>query len=85
MACDTGQNIDYGTRIDRKAEVTRLQVQCSIRCQRERRPAEFNRTDAEKQMVHDRIADNRRFKYVAGFNAGVRDNPCDQVICTRTN
>ena len=72
MSGDTGQHIGYGARIDLKTKVAGCQLDSLVHRQRERRPAQFHRADAEQQMMHDRVAHEREAEDVLWIHAGFR-------------
>ena len=54
-----GKHVDGRSRIDVQVDVAGPEVQCAVGGQRERGAAEFDGADAEKQVVHDRVARDR--------------------------
>ena len=72
MTGDTGQQIGYGAWIDLKAKVSGRQVDRLLHRQREGRPAQLHRADAEQQMMHDRVAHERQAKDVLRVDGAVR-------------
>ena len=72
MAGDAGQRIDEGAGRDVEAEIARPRLVGAVDRQREGRAAELGRIEAEDEMMHDRIADQRRFEDLAARDAGLR-------------
>ena len=67
---DTGQDVDAGSRMGPESEVGRGRVDRPVRRQGERRAAERGRVDAEQEVVHDRIADQREIEDVGALDPG---------------
>ena len=80
MAGDAGQRIDEGARRDIEAEVAGARFVGRVDRQRERRPAELGRIEAENEVMHDRVADDRHFEDLAARNAGLARGLADQPV-----
>jgi hypothetical protein len=80
MAGDTRQHVDARAEIDRQAEFAAPAMDCARNCKRERRLAEFGRVDAQKQMVHDRVADEHGIEDVVLFDAALPTDFLDQRV-----
>ena len=66
---DAGQHVDARVAVQFEVDDIRPQRERMIGGQRERRAAEFHRIDAEQQVMHDGIADQRRLEDVLVRNA----------------
>ena len=69
MTGDARKDIDSGAIVDFQIQLRCRQVQGCVGCERKRRAAEFDRADAEKQVVHDWIASDGDFDNVFSFYA----------------
>ena len=70
VAGDAGQHVDARVAMQLQVDDVRAQGERVVDRERERRAAEFDRIDAEQQVMHDRIADQRRFEDVLVRHAG---------------
>ena len=85
MAGDAGQRIDEGAGRDVEAEVSRARLVGAVDRQREGRAAEFGRIEAEEEMMHDRIADQRDLEDLArATSASAAASPISASIASRT-
>ena len=66
---DARQHVDARVAVNREVDLGRPQRQRRIGRERERRAAQLERADAEQQVMHDRIADERRFEDVLARDA----------------
>ena len=80
VAGDAGQNIDRGAGIDGQAEFPGAEIECVVRGQRERRGAKFDRTYAEEQVVHDRVAGDRHVEDIVGLDVGLARDTGDEFV-----
>ncbi len=64
VAGDARQHVDARVAVQLEVDDIRPQRERVIDGERERRAAEFHRIDAEQQVMHDRIADQRRLEDV---------------------
>ena len=71
MACNTGQDIDARAFVHHGANMGGTDGLGLLRRKRERRATQFNWIDAEKQVVHDGIADHDKFHEQAGIDPSV--------------
>ena len=62
MTRDAGQGIDAGIGMQGNAEFGRRHGHCTVNGEREGRTAQFHRIDAEHEVMHDRVADQRHFQ-----------------------
>ena len=74
--------MDIGRGVGRKAEVASLDVQAAVYGGGERRYAERARIDAEEQVVHRRVSDQRDFEDVGGREAGIPGDGPDEEVQT---
>ena len=80
MPGDAGQQVEPGVRMHREIDLARPQGHRVRGCQRERGPAEFNRVDAQQQVVHHRVADEDALENVGGGDPGLRGDLADQGV-----
>ena len=66
MPGDAGQHINARIAVDREIDLDSPQRDGTIGGQRKRRPAEFDRIDAQQQVVHDGVADEGGLQDVGG-------------------
>ena len=71
VARDAGQHVGAGAGMDGEAELGRRQPHRLVDRERERRAAELGRVEAEQEVVHDRVADERDLEDVVARDAGV--------------
>ena len=64
VAGDARQHVDARVAVNGEIDLGRPQRQRGVGRERERRAAQLDRADAEQQVVHDRIADERRLEDV---------------------
>ena len=72
MAGDAGERVDEGAGRDVEADIARRGVEAASMVEREGCDAELGRVEAEREMMHDRVADKRRFDDVV---------ECDSRFC----
>ena len=70
VAGDARQHVDARVAVQLQVDDVARSVERMIGRERERRAAELHRIDAEQQVVHDRIADQRRLEDVLVRYAG---------------
>ena len=81
MARDAGQHVDLSLGVERsEVEVARGQRQRGGGGQGEGRLAQFHRVDAQKQVMHDRIADEDGFHDEVGGNPALGGNLARQRV-----
>ena len=66
MAGYTGQCVRPRTAVQVQADLRGPKLQCLVGREREGRAAELHRVDAEQQMMHDRVTDQRHLENVVG-------------------
>ena len=66
---DARQHVDACVPVNGEVDLGRPEGQRGIGRERERRAAQLQRTDAEQQVVHDRVADERRLEDVLARDA----------------
>ncbi len=71
VARDAGQHVRTRARVDGEPELPRGQAHRLVDGERERGAAELGRVEAEQQVVHDRVADERDLEDVVARDAGV--------------
>ena len=80
MTGDARQDVDARARVRAQAELRSGRVDRPVRGQRERRPAERGRVDAEQEVVHDRVADDRELEDLDALDAGTHRERGDQPV-----
>ena len=83
MAGDAGRHIDLRAGVERQADFTRAHLHRAGNRQRERCAAQLHRADAQRQMMHDRVADQHRLDNVrrrcADFFSRLRGQGVDRL------
>ncbi len=82
VARDQRQRIDPGAGVDADGEVARRHRERVIGDERERRPAQLRRVEAEHEVVHDRVADDDQLEDVLTRGVGVRAELSHQLVET---
>ncbi len=80
MAGNAGKNVGAGAFIHRQADFRGLHLDRAGNGEREGCAAELGRIDAEKKVVHDRIADKDAVQNVGAGNAALGADLVDQAI-----
>ena len=80
VAGDAGQHVDASARMGAQAERGRRRPHRPVGGQRERRAAEWRRVDAEQEVVHDRVADDRELEDLDALDAGPHRERRDQPV-----
>ena len=70
VAGDAGQHVDPGARMRSHTQFRGGQLDRGVGGQRERRGAEWRRIDAEQEVVHDRVADDRELEDLGSLDPG---------------
>ena len=71
VARDAGQDVDARVGVHGDPERGRRQRQRLVDRERERRAAELDRIDAEHEVMHDRVADERKLEDVGRLDPGL--------------
>ena len=80
VAGDAGQRVDERAGRDVDAKLARARFVSRVEGKRERRAAEFGRVEAEHEVMHDRVADQRHFQDFAALNVGLARGIADQRV-----
>ena len=70
MPCDAGQDVEARPGMCRQAELGGADANRGVGCEGERGRAEGHRIDAQEQVVHDRVADDRDLEDLVDREAG---------------
>ena len=80
VAGDAGQHVDARVAMDGEVDLGRPHRQRRVGRQRERRAAQLDRIDAEQQMMHDRVADERRLEDLLARDADLPRDVGDEAV-----
>ena len=80
VAGDAGQDVDARARMGAEPELRRGRVDGPVRGERERRAAERRRVDAEQEVMHDRVADQRELEDLDALDPGPHRERGDQPV-----
>ena len=82
VARDARQDVDPRARVGPEPQLRRGRVDRTVGRQGERRAAERRRIDAEQEVMHDRVADQRKLQDVGALDPGLvgeqREHPVDR-------
>ena len=86
MACDAGQDIDPGRVVDGgEVKVAGIKAEAAGGGKSEGGLTQFDRINAQKQVVHDRIADEDQLVNPFGIDAGLGADRLDQTVDGRAD
>ncbi len=77
---DARQDVDPGARMGPDAQLRGGQLDRRVRGEGERRGAERRRVDAEQEVVHDRVADDRELEDLGALDAGLVAERGEQAV-----
>ncbi len=80
VAGDAGQDVDAGAGMGAQPELRRGRADRPVRGERERRATERRRVDAEEEVVHDRVADQRELEDLHALDPGPHRERGDQPV-----
>ena len=80
VAGDARQDVDARTRVRPQAEFRRRGPDRPIRGQGERRATQWRRIDAQQEVVHDRVADDRQLQDLGPLDPGPHGQRGDEPI-----
>ena len=80
VASDAGQHVDAGACIHRQADLGRFQMHSTGDGKCERSAAKLGRVDAEKEMMHDRIANEDGVQNILARHAAIGADLVDQSV-----
>ena len=80
VAGDAGQDVDAGTGVDGEIQLGGPDLDGSVGRQRERRGAQRHGIDAQHEVMHDRVADDRDVEDLVAADAGVHRELGDQPV-----
>ena len=80
MPGDARQDVDPGARVRAQAQLGRGRPDRPVRRQGEGRAAERRRVDAQHEVVHDRVADERQLEDLGPLDAGPHRQRGDEPV-----